>query len=547
MKAMGGDLERGRTFYLEEKWLSAFESLKSADQLEPLGAEDLELLAGSAYMLGRDDDYVSSLERAHQAYLDRDAVARAARCGFWIGHNFLFRGERARGTGWFARSGRLLESVEQECVEHGYLRIPVWLEQMGRGEFEAGYTTAADAAEIGERFGDADLVWLARDDQARALTRLGRAEEARRLVDEALVAATAGDLSPIVTGIIYCNTIAFCSAVYEMRRVRAWTHALTEWCGRQPEMVTHNGLCLVHRAEIMLLGGYWGTALAEARRSAERFTQGALNKLACGKALYCQGEAHRLRGDFDAAEEAYRKASRHGCEPQPGLALMRLVQGRNDAAAAAIRRIISETTARLRRAEFLPAYVEIMLSLGDLEMARAACRELDEIAERLGSEMSVAMAAHARGATDLAEGDASGALIALRRAFMTWSALAAPYELARVRVLIGKACQALDDEDTAALELEAARQTFKELGAVPDQKRVDSLVGEAGTGDTHGLTARELQVLRLVAAGKTNREIAAALFVSEHTVARHIQNIFAKLDVSSRTAATAFAFAHDLL
>jgi DNA-binding CsgD family transcriptional regulator len=545
------DLELGRKSYLEQAWLNAFDSLANADRQAALRAEDLEKLARSAYMLGRDDDYVSVLQRAHQAYLDRDEVPRAVYCGFWIGHSFLFRGEKARGAGWFARSQRLLDGFGRDCVERGYMLIPVWLEQMGLGNFEGGYTTAREAAEIGERFANRDLIWLARDDQARALLRLGRVEEGLRLVDEALAAAAANELSPIVTGIVYCNTISFCRAVYDVRHVREWTRALTGWCERQPEMIAHNGLCLVHRAEIMLLGGDWEAALNEAHRSVERFTRGALNMLACGSAFYCQGEAHRLRGDFDAAEEAYRQASLHGCEPQPGLALMRLAQGKADTAAAAIRRFVGETTTPLRRAGILPAYIEIMLAVGSRELARTACRELDEIAKPLGFEALDAMVAHARGATALAEGRAGDALVELRHALAVWTELEAPYEVARVRSMIGLACRAVEDHDTADLELEAARSAFKKLGAAPDESRITSLTplegAKAGAANTYGLSDRELQVLRLVASGKSNREIADGLFISEHTVARHLQNIFAKLAVSSRAAATAFAFSHQLV
>jgi len=544
-------LELGRKSYRDQAWASAFDSLAAADRIEPLGAEDLELLARSAYMIGRDDEYVAALERAHQGYVARNDVARAVRCGFWIGHSFLFRGEQARSAGWFARAQRLLESDGRDCVERGYLLIPVWLEQMGRRDFEKGHATALEAAEIGERFGDADLVWLARDEQARALTQLGRLREGLRLVDEALAAAAANDLSPIVTGIVYCNTIAFCRAVHDVRHVREWTRALTAWCDRQPEMVAHNGLCLVHRAEIMILEGDWDSALNEARRSVERFTRGMLNRIARGTAFYCLGEVHRLRGEFDAAEEAYRQASLNGCEPQPGLALMRLAQGKEETAAAAMRRVVGETTVPLRRAGILPAYVEIMLAVGSLDLARAACRELEETAKVHDCEALVAKAAHSRGTTALAEGRAGDALIELRRALAIWSELDAPYEMARVRSDIGLACRALDDHDTATLELEAARGTFQQLGAVTDEARIASLTSPAAVkaeaGDTHGLTGRELQVLRLIAAGKSNRDIAEALFISEHTVARHVQNIFAKLSVSSRAAATAFAFSHQLV
>ena len=544
-------LERGRTSFLGGAWLHALASLQEADAIQPLGPEDVELLGKSAYMVGRDDDYVAALERAHHSYLEAGEHARAARCGFWIGHSFLFRGERARATGWFARCERVLEGARHDCVERGYLLIPVWLEQMGRGDFEAGRRNTLLAAEIGDRFDDADLVWLARDEQARALIGLGRVDEGLKLVDETLVAAAAGELSPIVTGIVYCNTISFCRAVHELRHVREWTDALSSWCARQPEMVAHNGLCLVHRAEIKLLGGDWDAALEEAQRSAQRFSQGALNRIAVGNAFYCQGEAHRLRGDLTAAEEAFRHASQNRFEPQPGLALLRLAQGNLEAAAAAVRRVVAETTAPLRRASVLPAYVEIMIANGSLDLARAASVELREIADRYGREALSAGAARASGAVALAESRATDALQQLRAALDIWTELGAPYEVARVRVLVGLACRALGDEDGARLELEAARASFESLGAVRDLAHVQGLlqasVREPVRTGSHGLTDRELQVLRLVASGKSNRLIARELFISEHTVARHVQNIFAKLSVSSRTAATAYAFEHQLV
>jgi DNA-binding NarL/FixJ family response regulator len=542
------ELERGRESYATRAWSEAFESLTGADRAAQLGADDLELLARAAYMLGRDDAYVRGLERAHQAHLDAGEVARAVRCAFWIGHNLLFSGERARASGWFARGHRLLEGVEQDCVERGYLLIPVWLEQMGRGDYEGAHATAAAAAEIGERFGDRDLEWLARDDQGCALIRHGRVADGLMLVDEVLVAATAGELSPIVTGIVYCNTIAFCRDAYELRHAREWTDALTRWCDAQPEMVAHNGLCLVHRAEIMQLLGAWEDALAGARRAADRFTEGMLNQLACGRAHYRAGEIQRLRGRFDAAEDAYRNASRRGFEPQPGLALLRLAQGNGEVAAAAIRRAVGEATLPLKRAALLPAYVEIMLAVAERERAGAAGGELEEIADRQASDALRAMAAQARGAVALAEGDAEEGLALLRRAFVLWQELAAPYDAARVRVLIGSACRALDDEDTALLELDAAREVFSELGAAPDLAAVDDALASQPTREyLHGLTAREVEVLRLVAAGKTNRAIADELVISEHTVARHVQNMFAKLGVSTRTAASAYAFDRGLV
>jgi DNA-binding NarL/FixJ family response regulator len=268
-----------------------------------------------------------------------------------------------------------------------------------------------------------------------------------------------------------------------------------------------------------------------------------LNQRREGSALYLQGEVHRLRGEFAAAEDAYRRASRVGLEPQPGLALLRLAQGNRDAAAVAIRRVVDETEEDRKRAGLLPAEVEIMLAVGDLEAARRASDELGAISANHASDLLRALAAHASGAVALADGAARAASAALRQALSTWQELEAPYETARTRVLVGLACDALGDEEAGALELDAARAVFEELGAVPDLTRLDALTAEA----PHGLSAREQQVLGLVAAGRTNREIAAEFVLSERTVERHVSNIFRKLGVSSRAAATAFAYEHRLL
>lgn len=543
------ELERGRASYVRQSWQEAFDALSSADRLAPLAAEDLELLARSAYLTGRDDEYVRSLERAYRTYLEAGDAPRAVRCAFWIGNNMLFRGQAARARGWFARAQRLLDRQELDCVERGYLLLPACLEQMANGQWEAGHATAAEAAEVGESFADPDLVWLARAEQARALLKQGRAAEGLALVDEAQVVVGSGELSPIVTGIVYCNTIAFCHDAYELRHAREWTDALTSWCAGQPEMVAHNGVCLVHRAEINQMRGVWGEALEQAQAAAERFTQGMLNQRAVGQALYRQGEIHRLRGDLIEAEEAYRAASRSGCEPQPGLSLLRLAQGEQERAAAAIERAVLETTEPLKRSALLFAQVEIMLAVEQVEASRSASLQLAQIAERQGCETLHAMAAYAGGAVALSEGDAGGALIPLRRAAEAWQELGGPYEAARARVLLGVACRSLGDEDTAQLEFEAAGEVFAALGAPLDLAQVESLASAstAAPVDRCGLTSRELEVLRLVAAGKSNRDIADALVISEHTVRRHLQNIFAKLRVSSRTAATAFAFEHDVV
>jgi DNA-binding CsgD family transcriptional regulator len=540
-------VERGRESYAKRVWVEAHESLSEADRATPLGADDLELLARSAYMLGRDEDYVAALERAHRAQLDAGHDLPAANSAFWIGLNLFLRGETAPATGWFARAQRLVDRQDGDCAERGYLLTAVCVQQLAARDYEAAYATAGEAAAIGERCGDRDLVAFARMDQGSAMLSLGHTDEGRRLVDETMVSVTAGELSPIAAGLVYCNTISLCQDAHELRRAREWTVALTRWCEQQPDMVAHTGICHVHRAELMTLGGAWEEALGELRRLGERLAGGVVNQRAMGQAAYQQGEVLRLRGEFDAADTAYREASRLGREPQPGLALLRLVQGNVGTAAASIRRAVGEATQPLRRAALLPAYVEIALAAEDVEAARVAWRELEEIACRQGSDPLVASAAQAEGAVRLAEGDADAALTATRRAWNLWEELKAPYEAARARVLVGLACRELGDEDTAALELEGARQAFIDLGAAPDLASLGSLTGQPEPGNTGGLTARELEVLRLVAAGRSNRDIAAALTISEHTAARHLQNIFAKLHVSSRTAASAFAFEHHLV
>jgi DNA-binding CsgD family transcriptional regulator len=538
-------IERGRASYARRAWSDCHDLLSRADRAAPLGAEDLELLATSAYMLGRDDEYVTALQRAHRVHLDGGARLRAARCAFWIAINLIRRGETGRGTGWLGRARRLVEREESDCAERGYLLLALMSEHEAAGDDDAAIAAGIDATAIGERFGDADLFALAAQDLGILLIEQGRVAEGLGLLDEAMVAVTAGELSPIVNGFVYCGVIMGCQAAYDPRRAQEWTAALTRWCEQQPDMVSFTGTCLVHRAEIMQLHGAWPDALREARRAGERCAL-AMNESAAAQALYRQGEVHRLRGEFAAAEEAYRNARRGGWEPQPGLALLRLAQGNGAKAAAAIRRLMSEISEPAKRAALLPAYVEIMLAIGDAHGARSACEELEEIAQRWQGAMMDAIVAQARGAVDLADGDARAGLVALRHAERAWAELDAPYEAARARVLVGLACRALDDEESAALELDEARAVFARLGAAPDLARVDSLARRPAPCDTHGLTPRELEVLRLVASGKSNREISAELVISEHTVARHVQNIFAKLGVSSRTAASAFAFAHDL-
>lgn len=539
-------LERGRRHYERRAWADAYDALTLADRTIPLGTDDLELLAMSAYLIGREDDYLQVLDRAHRVFLDADQCARAARCAFWIGLCLLFRGETGPATGWFGRAQRLVEREGRACVEEGYLLVPLAERDIAGSDSQTAYASAARAAEIGERFREPDLTACARHLQGRALLQQGQVEQGLALLDEAMVALVEGELSPLMTGLIYCSVIDSCIQVYAFARAREWTFALSRWCEEQPQLVSFTSTCLVHRAEIMQLHGAWPDAIEEAKRACSGFSRGG-EQTPPAAAFYRMGELHRLRGEFTTAEEAYRDASHRGFEPQPGLALLRMAQGHVDTAAVAIRRAVSATTDRLGRTQLLPACVEIMLAAGDIEGARDACRELEETARRFDTGVLGAMAAHARGSIELAEGETAKALCSLRRAFEFWQTAEAPYQAARVRELVGLACRALGDEEGTGLELDAASATFQRLGAAPDLTRIASYAKAAASIQSHGLTKRELQVLRLVAAGKTNKVIASELFVSRRTIDRHVSNLLGKLDVSSRAAAIAYAHKHKLV
>ena len=297
-------LDHARRHYEQRAWADAFHALFGADQQTPLAAADLELLAMSAYLIGQDDEYLKALERAHHAHLEAGLCARAVRCAFWLGFRLLMRGEIGRATGWLSRAERLLQREACECAERGYLLLPVVEQRFDSGDFEFLYATAAEAAAIGERCGDADLIACARHQQGRIRLQQGQVETGLALLDETMIAVTTGQLSPIVTGLMYCSVIDACQKVYAVDRSREWTAALAHWCEGQPDMVAFAGVCQVHRAEIMQLGGAWPDAIETARRACTR-SQG-VDRRATAAAFYQQGEIHRLKGEFAEAEEAYR-------------------------------------------------------------------------------------------------------------------------------------------------------------------------------------------------------------------------------------------------
>ena len=500
--------------------------------------------AMAAYLTGRGAESVDVLAQAH-----RDAVAEgdlpgAIRCAFWAGFQLMDRGEIAQASGWLGRARNLLDESGLDCVERGYLLIPDAVLALLEGRPAAAYPIFEQARVIGRRFDDREVITLGGLGMGQALIAQGETARGIEALDEIMVGVTTGEVLPVVAGIAYCGVIATCHEVFDIGRAQEWTAALSRWVDSQPELVQFRGQCLVHRSQIMQLHGEWPHAMDEARLARERLLDPPARPV--GMAFYQVAELHRLRGDFDEAEEAFREANQWGHSPQPGLSLLRLAQGRRESAVAAIKLTLEEARDPGDRCRILPAFIEIMLGSDHPAEARTAADELTDIGMRLNAEMLSALAARARGSVSLADGDARAALVDLRAALTRWQALVAPYEIARTRVLIGMACRKLGDDDSCAMELESARGIFLELHAGPDANRVEELLKPSTRAPEGDLTGREVEVLALIATGKTNREIAAELVISEKTVARHVSNIFVKLGVSSRAAATAFAFKHGI-
>jgi DNA-binding NarL/FixJ family response regulator len=539
--ALADRVEQARGSFERRVWGDAFTELSAAHRERQLDVEDLERLAVAAYMVGGDDACEEAWIAAHHAWLRRGDAEGAARCAFGQALGLFFRGDLAPAMGWVSRGRRLLEESRRDCVEQAWLGMLTALPRFFEGDADV-YPIFVEAGEIAERFADADAAMFARLCRGYVLIHEGRAAEGMALLDEVMVSVTADEVSPMLAGIAYCQVIALCQAVFDLRRAREWTEALTRWCDAQPDLVPFRGNCLVHRCEIFQLQGAWTEALESARRACE-WLAGPPVWDALGSAHYQLAEIQRLRGELAEAEESYRRASLAGRDPEPGMSLLRLTQGRVDVAAPAIRRALDEAQDPIARSRLLPACVEVMLEADEVEPARAAADELTGIAAQLAAPYLDALAAEASGAVLLTEGGPRAALAKLRAAHRSWRELDAPHQAARVRVLIGLACRELGDSASAELEFEAARGALEELGARPDLERLARLTGSPRPG---GLSRRESEVLALVAAGKTNRAIASELFISEKTVARHVSNIFAKLGLASRAEATAYAYRHGL-
>ena len=522
--------------FRRRQWQAAYDAFRAC---AVLAADDYDALGESAHWLGRADEVIECYTEAYRLHVEEAAGRRAAISAFMLAIYLRLRGEGAQADGWIARAQRLL-AEEAEGAEHGY---PLYLEtaRLMGSDLEAAVASARRMQDLGRRFGDDTLAALGVFFEGRARVKQARVVEGLALLDEAMLAALSDKLKPMWTGAIYCGLLDACHELVDLARAREWTEATRRWCSPLPVASLYPGICRVHSAEMLAVAGAWEEAEAEALHACRDMAE--IDVFAVADGYYEVGEIRRRRGDLAGGEDAYGRAHQLGRDPQPGLALLRLAQGRISSAASSIAAAIAGFNgSRLERAPLHAAQVEIALAGGDPGLAEESAAELADTAATFDSPGLRAAAHRCQGAVALAKGQAVTALAALRLALNMWQQLDAPYEAARTRVLLADAYRALDDVDASTRECATARATFERLGAAADLRALD-----ASPEAPCGLSAREVEVLSLVAMGKSNREIAGQLFLSEKTVARHLSNIFTKLNVSSRSAATAFAFANGVV
>ena len=544
-------LQAAREAYAGRDWPRAHELFSGVRASGALSADDVYALSDAAWWLGLVDESIGAAEEAHQGYLELGHPRQAARAATDIAVQHFLRGDDALGSGWVGRAQHALDGVP-EGPEHGMLLYLLEVEAaLGGiapseepGELDRLIAGARRVREIGRRHSDLDLVTCGMLGEGRALVKAGRVTEGLALLDEAMLAVRSDRLRPEWAGNVYCHLMSAAHELADIGRSVEWTEATARWLERMPAAVVFTGICRVHRSQVHQVTGVWERAEREAALVCVDLAD--IEPAAAAEGHYQVGEIRRLRGDLAGAETAYQQAHRLGRDPQPGYALLRLAQGRAQAAAASVRAaLVAASGDRLASARLWAAQVEIALAGGDRTVAHQACDQLEEVAAAYASSGLELMARHARGAVLLAEGRAEDALPVLRDACRRWNDLDAPYECARVRVLLAEAYAELDDADAASLELDAAGEVFARLGAALDVQRVDHR-RHGRKQLPSGLTAREVEVLALVAAGLTNRDVANELVISPKTVARHLSNIFTKLGLSSRTAAAAYAFEHGL-
>jgi DNA-binding CsgD family transcriptional regulator len=524
-------------------WAARFRQLQASGVST---ADGLDELGTAAWFLGRMAECERAWTAAYDAYATAGETDAAIRCAFWVGYMLGEGGAAVKAHAWMSRVMELCRRRSEEGATEAAATAALCQAQEAWG---AG--RVADAVEIGERArtlaheaGAADIEVFATMGLARALVRAGSFERGFALMDELMLSIADGGVGERVAGPAYCAVIASCLDRWDIGRASAWTHDLNEWCDAQHGLQIFRGECSIHRATVLGIAGEW----TEAARVLADVTTRERRPATLDNALYDLSELNRRAGRTQAADEGFRQAASLGREVQPGLGRLRRDTGRLASARAGIARALSAAPTPGRRADLLAAQVEVEADGGDLEVAADADRELRDLAEAIGTTYLTALADRTSGTVLLAQRRPELAQPVLRRAWSGWRDLEDPYDGALTRVLLARTARALGDEEAAQLEFDAARTTLAGLGALADLARLERLAASVpAAAAAAGLSRRELEVLRLIATGSSNRDIAARLFLSERTVARHVSNILAKLRLSSRSAATAYAFEHGLL
>lgn len=538
---ISSDLDAGRTAAADRRWADALELLARVDARAGLAASDLEVLATAALLRGEPRASLDALSRAYSAHLGVQDTAGAARSAGWLALNFIEQGDFTNSVLWAARAMRIVHAMAEPGALAGFVRLAPAVGQLGSGNAAEAIRSFEEILDVAEREGDREVAAITRLGLGKSLIEDGSPADGFACLDQAMAAVAAGDVPPLPSGVIACASISDALLAFDLERADAWTAVLKRWCGEQPQLIAFSGQCHALEAALLLVRGAWAEASTAVDLALSRFRAGDYR--AIWGAPYQLGELARLRGAFHSAEESYRRAAESGWEAQPGLSLLHLALGRTGRAQEEIRRSAAGADPVTRRF-LLPALIEIEVAAGDPVAARRALEEFRGASLDTASPMRDAAVATADARVLLAEGRAADALEAARAAAHAWDAVGARYEAARSRVLAGLALRSLGHAEDARADVEAARAVFLDLGAEPALADLAALTGDRRVG---ALTPRELEVLRLVSTGLTNRGIGARLSLSEKTVARHVANIFGKLGISSRAAATAYAYENGLV
>lgn len=529
-------LSTAREAYARGEWGSAHRDLARARTLGHLSTEDLDLLGSTQWWVGEVSESLAVSEEVYHRYQDGGDLPQAAMKALNLGLLWFVRGELVIASGWASRARRLLAALP-ECLEDGYLLYLDASIALDLNDVEPTRRAALRLAELGRRLQTSELTSFSLVLSGLAETWQGDPSLGFAQLDEAMLPVLAGQLPPEWAGDIYCTVMHICHTLADLPRMRAWTDATEQWCRQFQGEVVYSGICRVHRLQLLCVEGHWEQAEEAIERSGSELID--RNNWVAGAAYHQLGEIRRLRGDAAGAQDAYDQARRLGTDPQPGESLLRHAAGHTEQAWAGLCAALAERD-RPAGAGLLRAGVALALDLGRQDEAERLCAELEATAATFRTTGFRAWAAHARGMVLVAQGRFAEALPVLHSAAAGYGALHARYEGALIRELLCGAHLGLGEAEAAAAAKAQALAVFRSLGAGPDAGRLD------GGPLPGGLTAREADVLSLITSGASTKEAAQALFISQKTVSRHLANLFAKIGVSSRTAAAAWAHEHGL-